>query len=71
MHRPDPTRTGLVTVRVWIEESDRPLRARITGVTDLRSSGRKVTAASSIDEICKAVRSFLEDFVTGDEAPPR
>jgi hypothetical protein len=58
-----PRRTGVLVVRAWLE-GERPgtLRARITSTLDLSRRDVAVSAASSAEEIQRAVRAWLDEF---------
>lgn len=57
-------RSGLLVMRVWIEEPPpRHLRVRVTHMSDVASGREEVTTASSIDDVCAFVRAWLEAFV--------
>jgi hypothetical protein len=58
-------RTGLLVVRVWIEgdSDDDGLRARITQTVDLVSGAEVVTVAATSDDVCAAVRAWLEAYL--------
>jgi hypothetical protein len=58
-------RTGVLLLRVWADETDRGLRARITKVLDISTADEHVVIAGSIEEIERAVRDWLTEF-----APP-
>jgi len=58
-------RTGLLTVRVWLEEysgSD-GLRARITQTVDLLEDTQIVTAVATTDGVYATVRDWLEAYL--------
>jgi hypothetical protein len=57
---PQAKRTGVLVVRVWIEDGS--LRARLTGAPDLASEEQSSTAAGSVDEIVETVRRWVEVF---------
>lgn len=63
-------RTGVVTIRLWIESADATsgLRARITLVRDLEESEPETAAASRPDEIVAVVRRFVDEFAAGGDA---
>jgi hypothetical protein len=50
--------TGMLVIRVWAEEDDETLRARITGSTAVFSVEQR--AVAGVDEICDEVRAWLE-----------
>jgi hypothetical protein len=55
-------RTGVLLLRVWADEADRGLRARITQVLDITTAEERVVIAGSVDEIERAVREWLTEF---------
>lgn len=55
-------RTGVLLLRVWSDETDRRLRARITHVLDITTADERVVIAGSVDEIERAVRDWLTEF---------
>ena len=61
-------RTGVLLLRVWADESDRRLRARITHVLDITTAQERVVMAGSVEEIEKAVRAWLVEFSPSDDS---
>jgi hypothetical protein len=59
-------RTGVLLLRVWADETDRGLRARITKVLDISTADEHVVIAGSVEEIERAVRDWLTEF-----SPPK
>jgi hypothetical protein len=59
-------RTAVLIVRAWVEPGGREskLRARITEFLDISSGEHSVGTAASAEEVCAAVRSWLESFLT-------
>jgi len=55
-------RTGVFLLRVWADESDRRLRARITHVLDITTAEERVVIAGSVEEIERTVRDWLTEF---------
>ncbi len=55
-------RTGVLLLRVWADDTDRRLRARITHVLDITTAEERVVIAGSLDEIERAVREWLTEF---------
>jgi len=55
-------RTGVLLLRVWADEADRRLRARITHVLDITTAEERVVMAGSVEEIERAVREWLVEF---------
>lgn len=63
--------TGLVIIRMWLEPGtapDKQIRARITSTNDLEAAAADETAAATVDEILKVVRTRLETFVSAHTA---
>jgi hypothetical protein len=60
-------RTAILIVRAWVEPggSGSKLRTRITQLLDISSGERTVGTAASMEEVCAAVQSWLESFLTG------
>jgi hypothetical protein len=59
-------RSAALVLRVWTAPGQPPqLRARLLGVSDTGGELVAVTAAGSVDDICAAVRSWLDDFLAG------
>jgi hypothetical protein len=57
----DGIRTGLVVIRVWQEpESSMPLRVEVRGTVDVRIGMGHPRWFASPDEVCTAVRAWLE-----------
>lgn len=54
--------TGVLIVRAWREGEGLVLRARVTAVTDVMLEECQIVVATSIDEVCDAVRVWLESF---------
>ena len=70
MHASDgrvQNRTGLLIVRVWLEEDSGSdaLRARITQTVDLLEGAEVVTAATTPDGVYATVRDWLEAYLAG------
>jgi hypothetical protein len=66
---PLPKRTGVLVVRVWLEdELPDALRARITSTVDLTRREVAVSMASTPEAIQDAVRAWLDAFASADSA---
>lgn len=63
-------RTGVLLVRIWLEDGSSALRARITGRSDLDRPEKTVVFASTPDEIGTLVTRWAEDFLLRTEQPP-
>jgi hypothetical protein len=57
-------KTAVMVVRAWLEggQTDQ-LRARITQSLDIAAPDEVVSTASTIDQVCTMVRSWLEAFI--------
>lgn len=55
-------RTGVLLLRVWADDTDHRLRARITHVLDITTAEERVVIAGSVEEIERAVREWLNEF---------
>lgn len=64
MKTPTADRTGVLILRLWIEANhETGLRARITQTLDTMSTEHSVAVASSTEDICSVVRSWVDEFV--------
>jgi hypothetical protein len=62
----DEQRIGVLVVRAWLEDaSDTVLRARITQTLDITAHDDVVIVVSTSDDVCDAVRAWLDAFVGG------
>jgi hypothetical protein len=63
-------RTGVVTIRLWIETADVSggFRARITLVPDLDANEPETAVAGHPDEIVAIVGRFVHAFAAGGDA---
>jgi hypothetical protein len=53
-------------VRAWLEDaSDMALRARITQTLDISAQDEVVIVTASAEDVCDAVRAWLDAFVGG------
>lgn len=59
---PGPTeRAAVLIIRAWMEsDSGSEVRARLTSRPDVTSKEGSVSAAAGVDEICAAVRAWLD-----------
>jgi hypothetical protein len=56
----------VLVVRAWLEDtSETALRARVTQTLDIAAQDVVVIIASSSDDVCDAVRAWLDAFVEG------
>jgi hypothetical protein len=64
-------RTAVLIVRAWVEPGGRgsELRARITQFLDISSGEHTVGTVASMEEVCAAVQSWLECFLTRGGPP--
>jgi hypothetical protein len=57
-------KTAVMVVRAWLEgDQTDQLRARITQSLDIAATDELVSSASTIDQVCAMVRSWLEAFI--------
>jgi hypothetical protein len=62
-------RTGVLVLRVWMEgQPEGQPRARLTATHDISDPRPAVVTVVGPDEVCAAVRAWLEDF-TNDRCP--
>src|SRR5438552_16261458 len=62
-----PERSAVLILRVLLDGSlDDGLQARLTRSLDISTSEHQVTTATTVDEVCDGVRSWLEAFVLND-----
>lgn len=63
MKRSPSDRSGVLIVRLWIEENHaHGLRARITQNLDTAAGEESVAVAASSEDICAVVKRWVEDF---------
>jgi hypothetical protein len=63
MHDLPSGRIGVLIVRLWIEPNhETGLRARITQTVDTRVTGQSVAVAASVDDVCAAVKQWVDAF---------
>lgn len=59
-------RIGVLVVRAWLEDaSEAVLRARITQTLDIAAQDQVVIVTASSEDVCDAVRAWLDAFVEG------
>ena len=60
----EPSRAGVLILRVWVEGSggDQQLRIRMVGRPDLRRDTQDTATASTIEATLAYVRDWLEHF---------
>jgi hypothetical protein len=63
-------RTGVVIVRVWIEEPTGQLRAHVTEKLDLEREDLHSTPVSTAADAESIVHGFLESFARGEGRHP-
>jgi hypothetical protein len=63
MRRPRE-RTGVLILRVWLEDSNGSLRARITEASDLDVGEPSTHVAANTNEIVAIVGAWVEQFVS-------
>jgi hypothetical protein len=62
----EPTTAGVLTIRAWREGEDHRLRARLLLATDVTGEVKTAEVASSVDEVCSIVRTWLDDMLSSD-----
>jgi hypothetical protein len=68
MPRP-PTRTGLIVIRAWLEDSTPALRVEVRFSADVAQRFDQTASFAHIDGVCVEVRRCLEQFlIAGDAA---
>jgi hypothetical protein len=66
------SRTGLLIIRVWIEEgSSEPLRAYIRLTTDVSSGFEDSMTLSQVPAVCEAVEVWLGNVLSGSAGSSR
>jgi hypothetical protein len=56
--------TGVLVLRVWLTQDHQPqLRVRIITILDVERADRTERAVASVDDVCREVRAWLEEFV--------
>jgi hypothetical protein len=64
MGRPEPERTGVLVVRVWLEgPPETGFRARVTSTPDLAGHEEFAVTAATPEDVYRAVRIWLEQLV--------
>ena len=62
-------RTGLLIIRLWMEEgSSEPLRAHIRRTTDVSSGFEQDMTLSQVPAVCEAVETWLGNVLSGPAA---
>jgi hypothetical protein len=56
-------RVGVMIIRVWTEDSDRALRARLTRTLDLSTSDERSEAMAGSEAVLSAVGRFIQEFL--------
>lgn len=58
------SRTGLLVIRVWLEErSQQPLRAQIRLTTEVSTGFEPAMTLTEVDAACQVVRDWLEQML--------
>jgi hypothetical protein len=67
-----PEQTGVLVIRVWVDDDDRPrrLRGRVTRTSDVTRRDEVSTAASSAQEIEAVVHRWLREFERSPKQTP-
>ncbi len=64
--RPLQDRTAVLVLRVWVvQEEPRQLRARVLHAKNADDEPASVATAGSVEDICAAVREWLDHFLAG------
>ena len=59
-----PDRTGLLIIRVWVEQgSARPLRAQVRLTTNVAAGFASEATLADIDGVVAVVEAWLQDFL--------
>jgi hypothetical protein len=61
-----PDRTGILVLRVWMEDAADGFRARVTHTLDSAGPEKALSAAASPDQIYAIIRAWVEAFVDPD-----
>jgi hypothetical protein len=62
--RTTPERTGILVVRVWLEQgAPGRLRARLTQTADLGDPSTTLATAADVPGVCAAVEAWLRQFL--------
>ena len=62
-------RTGLMIIRAWLEEgSSEPLRVQVRVSTDVTTGLEHTVTFARVDEVCAAVREWLDEMVRQERA---
>jgi len=64
-----PERTGVLVIRVWVEDHSGPMRARITGRLDVHEGPETTVTAAGAQAATVVVRNWLEAFACGRIRP--
>ncbi|MGC0378405.1 MULTISPECIES: hypothetical protein [unclassified Streptomyces] len=57
--------TGVMIIRVWVEEgSAQPLRAHVRLTDDIVSGAERSMTLVRVDAVCRTVREWLEGMLT-------
>ncbi len=60
------SRGGVLVIRAWLDDGpSAELRARLISVDDVESGQERVSWAVSVEEVCAAVTSWLEEVKSG------
>jgi broad specificity phosphatase PhoE len=63
-------RVGVMVIRLWSEESDTDVRARLTRTLDIVEAQEETNAVVGTDAVLTAVRQFVEAFRDSQRAQP-
>ncbi|MEU6105466.1 hypothetical protein [Streptomyces flaveolus] len=57
--------TGVMIIRVWVEEgSAHPLRAHVRVTADIASGVERSMTLTRVDAVCRVIREWLEEMIT-------
>ncbi|MER7192857.1 hypothetical protein [Streptomyces flaveolus] len=57
--------TGVMIIRVWVEEgSAQPLRAHVRVTADIASGVERSMTLTRVDAVCRMIQEWLEEMIT-------
>ncbi|MEA2973771.1 MAG: hypothetical protein QOG82_2229 [Actinomycetota bacterium] len=63
-------RTGLLTIRVWMEEgSTEPLRAEVRISTDVSAGFERIVTFTRPEQVCATVAAWLAGMLSAAQPP--
>ena len=67
MTTPRPGRTGVLIIRLWVEDSHgQNVRARIIQSMDITAEEPVATSASTVEDVIRKVRQWMDAFVKAE-----